>query len=52
MSPPSALAENCTWVTAIHPGGMVERVDGAPPAGEVAFNLVGTVGIALGEVGR
>ena len=27
-------------------------VSGPPPAGEVALNLVGTVGIALGEVRR
>jgi type IV pilus assembly protein PilM len=38
-------------VTVVSVGDVVS-MSAPPPAGEVAFNLVGTVGIALGEVGR
>ncbi|WP_203579192.1 type IV pilus biogenesis protein PilM [Microbacterium hibisci] len=38
-------------VTVISVGDVVS-MSAPPPAGEVAFNLVGTVGIALGEAGK
>jgi type IV pilus assembly protein PilM len=48
----SALTAAIDTPTTIVSVGDVVSMSTPPPAGEVALNLVGTVGVALGEVGR
>jgi type IV pilus assembly protein PilM len=48
---PALTAAIDTPMTIVSVGDVVS-MSTPPPAGEVALNLVGTIGVALGEVGR